>query len=110
MADAVAIGDAGRFAEGAVVGVAVGNRRLAIVRTGGRLYCVDDLCPHDECLLSEYGEVTGDRLVCTCHMSTFDVRTGAAISGPAYGDATVHPVELRGDEVFVQLASDEAGG
>ena len=83
------------------------NRKdIAVFNVDGTFHAIDDCCPHDECLFSEYGEVAGDKLVCTCHMSSFDLRTGKAISGPAYGDATMHRLVIRDGEVFMDLPGD----
>lgn len=94
------------FRDGAIVGVSAGDRKVAVVKTKGQLHAFDDCCPHEECLFSEYGEVRDDKLVCTCHMSSFDLRTGAAISGPAYGDATSYTVTVRDGEVFIDMPGD----
>ena len=102
----IAIGRVDAFREGSVVAAEAGDRKIAVINVEGRLLAIDDCCPHDECLFSEYGEVAGDKLVCTCHMSSFDLRTGKAISGPAYGDATMHRLVIRDGEVFMDLPGD----
>ena len=106
MAAEIAIGRVDTFREGSVVAAEAGDRKIAVINVEGRLHAIDDCCPHDECLFSEYGEVAGDKLVCTCHMSSFDLRTGKAISGPAYGDATMHRLVIRDGEVFMDLPGD----
>lgn len=106
------VGEKGDFAEGSVRAVFAGGRKLAIINTGGEFFSFDDVCPHEECSLSEYGEVSGYEICCTCHMSSFDLRTGTAIAGPAFGDAVTFPVIVSNDAVSVMLgeSSDAHNG
>ena len=58
--------------------------RIAIARVGGRFFAFDDLCPCAPipCPLSA-GLLIGDTLMCQCHGSTFEIATGAVMTGPA---------------------------
>jgi len=61
---------------GQVVAADDGGDRVAVVRlVDGRLFVVDDRCPHDGGLLSD-GFVDGDRLVCARHGWEVDPCTG----------------------------------
>jgi 3-phenylpropionate/trans-cinnamate dioxygenase ferredoxin subunit len=53
----------------------------------------DNSCPHEECPLAE-GELEDDRIVCYCHGSTFDLRTGAVLEGPAEEPLTMFEVRV----------------
>jgi nitrite reductase/ring-hydroxylating ferredoxin subunit len=55
---------------------------VAVAMLGGTLHAFDDTCPHAGCSLAE-GELDGQTVVCPCHLATFDVTTGAVVSGPA---------------------------
>lgn len=68
-------------AEGVMVPVDVDGTAVAVARVGGTLYAFQDECTHAACSLSD-GEIDGGHVVCPCHMGTFDVATGAVVSGP----------------------------
>jgi len=58
--------------------------RVAVARVAEHLYAFEDLCPCAEppCPLSG-GLLSGTTIMCQCHGSRFDVRTGAVVDGPA---------------------------
>jgi len=63
--------------------VVVDGRAMVLIVHDGRWYAFEDRCSHAGCAFSEDGEVDGYRVVCDCHGSEFDLRTGAVLRGPA---------------------------
>ncbi|PZG14218.1 Rieske (2Fe-2S) protein, partial [Spongiactinospora gelatinilytica] len=57
--------------EGGVLGVEVGGTPVALVRSGGEVFALHDVCSHAEVKLSE-GDVYDDTLECWLHGSCFD--------------------------------------
>jgi len=56
---------------------------VAVARTESGAYAAfDQWCSHEECPLAD-GDLEGDRVLCYCHSSEFDVWTGEALRGPA---------------------------
>jgi 3-phenylpropionate/trans-cinnamate dioxygenase ferredoxin subunit len=83
---------------------------VAIFNVGGRLYALDDTCSHAEASLSE-GDLDVDRCVIECplHGSSFDLRTGDALTLPAVEPVRVHQVDVGDDGIVrVALAEDAA--
>jgi len=56
---------------------------VAIVRCGGELYAVEDRCTHDGESL-DGAEVEDCQIICPRHGSHFCLRTGEALTPPAY--------------------------
>ncbi|HUR83931.1 MAG TPA: Rieske 2Fe-2S domain-containing protein [Solirubrobacteraceae bacterium] len=80
----------------------IDGRRIAIFRAGGGWYALDAVCPHRGGPLED-GIVCDRAVICPLHERRFDLQTGAS---PAAGDGvTAHSVEVRGDRVFVALAT-----
>jgi nitrite reductase/ring-hydroxylating ferredoxin subunit len=76
---------------------------IGLYRVGEAVYAMEDACPHAGVPLSE-GTLEGCVITCRAHGWPFDVRTGF---DPAHADGFPIPcfaVELRGNEVLVDLA------
>jgi 3-phenylpropionate/trans-cinnamate dioxygenase ferredoxin component len=75
---------------------------VAIVRTKGEVFAIQDVCSHAEVPLSE-GEVDGCTIECWLHGSRFDLRTGKPTGMPATEPVPVYPVKIEGDDVLVAI-------
>jgi nitrite reductase/ring-hydroxylating ferredoxin subunit len=83
--------------------VFVGDLEIAIARLAdGSWAAFDNACTHEECPLSE-GDLEGDRIVCYCHSSEFDVRTGEVLVGPAEVALEVYALRVQDGELQVEL-------
>ncbi len=60
-----------------------GGIEVAVFFVDGAYYAIEDLCTHDDGPLAE-GELDGCQLVCPRHGARFDIRTGEALTMPAY--------------------------
>ncbi|HUZ26314.1 MAG TPA: non-heme iron oxygenase ferredoxin subunit [Streptosporangiaceae bacterium] len=87
--------------EGAI-GVQIGDVPVAIIRAGGDVYAMRDVCSHEEVPLSE-GEVYDHTVECWLHGSCFDLRTGKPTGPPATQPVVTYPVKIDGDDVYVSL-------
>ena len=75
---------------------------------GGELHAIEDRCSHDDGPLCE-GEWDPDvcEVVCPRHGSRFDLRTGNALTLPAYLPVATYPVRVREDGmVVIELGTD----
>jgi nitrite reductase/ring-hydroxylating ferredoxin subunit len=80
----------------------VGHQRIVLARTDKGFVAFEDHCTHRGGSLAD-GVLICDTVQCPWHGSQFDVRTGAARSGPAGEGIHVYRVEERGDEVCLLL-------
>ena len=80
------------------------GKAVVLVNAGGELYAIDNECPHAGCDLVD-GTVEGESVVCECHGSQFNVKTGAVERGPATEAVRTYPVRVEGDDVFVGAGS-----
>jgi 3-phenylpropionate/trans-cinnamate dioxygenase ferredoxin component len=92
-------------AEGAL-GLEIDGEPVCLIRTGGEVYALRDVCSHAEVPLSE-GEVYDHTVECWLHGSCFDVRTGEPTGPPATEPVAVYPVKIDGDDVYVALSGAE---
>lgn len=84
--------------EGTILEVEVGGVALALIRHADGWVATDRDCPHARCSLVRDGEVVdGSTLVCNCHGSEFDLRTGEVLLDPADRPLDLRPVEPSAD-------------
>src|SRR5271156_3754062 len=82
--------------------VEVDGRAIAVFNVDGAFHAIDDVCTHDGGPLAE-GELIGCEIECPRHGARFDVRTGRPLCMPAIEPVAVHPIAVRGDELFVAI-------
>jgi len=82
--------------------VHVDGRTLVLWRAGAQVYALDNRCPHMGFPLDR-GTCRDGILTCHWHAARFDLRTGGTFDQFA-DDVQVFPVELRGDEIWVDTA------
>jgi nitrite reductase/ring-hydroxylating ferredoxin subunit len=81
----------------------VAGVRLVVAAVDGTWYGVEDRCSHAGCAFSEDAELEGSDIVCSCHGSEFDIRTGEVLRGPAEEPIRTFPVRLAGGRLEVGL-------
>ncbi len=99
----VGVGASGDFPEGELRKVAAGGMPALVVRLGGRLHAISDVCSHAGGPLDE-GTLSGDVVTCPLHGSRFCVRDGKAVSGPATFDQPAFVVREEDGQVALRLA------
>jgi len=72
-----------------------------VVNVCGALHAVEDVCTHDGAPLGE-GRIEGDQVTCPRHGARFCLRTGAALSPPAYSPIACFPVRVVDGRVEVR--------
>jgi 3-phenylpropionate/trans-cinnamate dioxygenase ferredoxin subunit len=80
----------------------VDGRFIAVYDVAGERFAIEDVCTHDGNPLSD-GPVEGLEVICPRHGARFCLRTGAALSPPAYEAVASFPVEVRGGRLLLGL-------
>src|SRR5437660_4374318 len=73
---------ADELADGAGKALTINGTDVAVFRCGGRLYALQNACPHAGGELAG-GELDGEEVVCPLHGHRFNVKTGACSTDPA---------------------------
>ena len=89
--------------------VPVGGRKIfdvddvtvALFNIDGTIYAIEDRCTHDNGPLAE-GEESGCENTCPRHAARFDIRSGKALSFPAFEPTNVYEVKIQGDEIWME--------
>jgi nitrite reductase/ring-hydroxylating ferredoxin subunit len=80
---------------GTIRPVTVDGEPCALIRHAEGWSLVPDSCTHAACAFTTNGEVAdGTVLICNCHGSEFDLRTGEVLEGPAQQPLEVTSVRV----------------
>jgi cytochrome P450/nitrite reductase/ring-hydroxylating ferredoxin subunit len=96
------VGPAEELPDGTLRRVEVAGRAVCLGRVEGVWVAFDDTCTHEECPLSD-GDLDGAIVVCPCHGSEFDIRTGDVLSPPALDPLPIFDVRVEQGELEVRL-------
>ena len=89
--------------EGEMESFTVNGQEIVLVcAEGGQIKAFQGICPHQDIPLVE-GQFDGKKLICRAHLWQFDAGTGKGINPEGWALAE-YPVELNGDDVFVDTA------
>lgn len=81
--------------------VEVDGVEIVVVNLDGVFHALEDVCTHDGGPLGE-GALEGCQLICPRHGARFDVRTGAALTMPAFEPAPTYAVRVQDGDVLVE--------
>src|SRR5512147_1258959 len=101
MSDWVTVAQAGELAPGAFRVVDVDGAQIAVFNLDGEYFAIADVCTHDAGQLTG-GAVEGAEIVCPRHGARFCIRTGEALTAPAYEPTATFPVKVEDGKVYVR--------
>ena len=84
------VGAVAAIAPGDYAQIEVDGALVAVFNIHGEFYAIDDVCTHDGGELAG-GAVEGDVVICPRHGARFCLRTGAALTPPAYEPVRTYP-------------------
>lgn len=76
---------------------------VAVFNLGGTFLAIEDVCTHDGEELTG-GPLDGDQVICPRHGARFCIRTGQALTPPAYEPVRTFPVRVEDGAIQVDLA------
>jgi nitrite reductase/ring-hydroxylating ferredoxin subunit len=100
---------AGDVAEGEMLAAELEGHEVLIANVGGEYRAIGSECTHEGCSLAE-GEIEEGAVICACHGSMFDLKTGAVIAGPATEGEPVYDVRVDGEEIKLATRARPADG
>ena len=95
--------DAGpaNLGDGETRSLALGRRMVAIARSGDEYFAIEDVCTHDGAELTG-GEIEGDQIICPRHGARFCLRTGEALTPPAYEPVRVFATRIDDGRLWIR--------
>lgn len=88
--------------QGQLKGVMADGVPVVLANVDGKVCALEDQCSHENLPLSD-GELEDGELVCIYHGARFDACSGARKTLPAVMPVRSFPVEVRGDDIYVDV-------
>ncbi len=82
--------------------VEIDGVRIAVFNLDGSFYAIEDLCTHDGGPLVEGELLEGCQVECPRHGARFDIRTGEALSMPAFEPTPAYKVRVEDGQIYVE--------
>ena len=101
MSEWVSVAKVGELAPGSHRVVNVDGAAVVVFNLAGEYYAIEDVCTHDGGQLTG-GVVEGDQVVCPRHGARFSIRTGEALTAPAYEPVAKFPVRVENGVIQVR--------
>ncbi|HKD55344.1 MAG TPA: non-heme iron oxygenase ferredoxin subunit [Steroidobacteraceae bacterium] len=98
----VDVGSADAVSDSAPLSVDVDGVAVVVVRCGSEFYAVEDRCTHDGESLGE-APVEDCQIICPRHGSHFCLRTGEALTPPAYEPLRTYRVRAQEGRVQIEV-------
>ncbi|MCH8221296.1 MAG: non-heme iron oxygenase ferredoxin subunit [Proteobacteria bacterium] len=76
---------------------------IAVFNVAGEFYAIEDICTHDGEELTG-GPIDDDQIICPRHGARFCLRTGAALTPPAYEAVATFATRVVDGRVQVRVA------
>ena len=99
------VGRADTLSDMAPMTVEIAGVHLVVVRCGDALYAVEDRCTHDGESLGE-AQVEDCQIVCPRHGSHFCLRTGEALTPPAYEPLRTYRAREQDGRILVETPAE----
>jgi 3-phenylpropionate/trans-cinnamate dioxygenase ferredoxin subunit len=103
MSDWVSVAPASEFPPGTHRVVDVDGAQVAVFNLDGDYFAIEDVCTHDGGILTG-GPLDGDQVVCPRHGARFSIKTGEALTPPAFEPVSKLPVRV--EDGVVQVRDD----
>jgi nitrite reductase (NADH) small subunit len=100
----IAVGKLSDIPAGGCVVVTVGKKDVAVFNADGKLFAIDDMCPHMGASLSG-GHVENGCVTCPWHYWRFRLSDGAWADSPKVKTGS-YPVHVVGDDVQLELPGE----
>ena len=101
MAEFVAVSRVDGFDEGEMKAFDVRGTRVTVAYVNGEFHAFDDTCTHMACSLAG-GDLEETTVICPCHGSEFDVRSGEVLQGPAREPVETYETRVEGGSLEVE--------
>lgn len=102
MSDWILVAEAAAVEPGHYETIDLDGSIVSVFNINGAFHAIEDVCTHDGAMLTNGKPIAGDEVVCPRHGARFCVRTGEALSPPAYEPTATFPVKVEDGKVYIR--------
>ena len=85
-----------------MMGITINDQKILLANLNGAYYAIGDKCMHRGCQLSK-GKLQGETVVCPCHGSTYDLKTGNFVKGPTKKPEPAYELKVENNDIMINL-------
>lgn len=85
-----------------MMGVTINDQKILLANVNGNYYAIGDKCMHRGCQLSK-GKLAGETVVCPCHGSTYELKTGNFTKGPTKKGEPKYELKVENNDIMINL-------
>lgn len=101
MCEWTVVANDGEIAPGRWESIDLDGTLVAVFNVDGEYYAIEDICTHDGAVLSGC-PLEGDEVICPRHGARFSVKTGEALTPPAWEAVSTFPVKTENGKILVR--------
>ena len=101
----ISIGSVGELQDGQRLFIDIDELKIVVFNISGNYYAIADVCSHDDGPVGE-GNIEGFEIGCPRHGARFDIRTGKALSLPAFVDIPAYPVRIVNGDIEIGIPAE----
>ena len=101
MSDWNEVADVSAISPGQWEQIDIDGTLIAVFNVDGEFLAIEDICTHDGAVLSGC-PLEGEEVVCPRHGARFSIRTGEALTPPAWEPVATFPCKTENGKVYVR--------
>ena len=82
--------------------VTVKDQKILLANVNGNYYAIGDVCTHRGCQISK-GKLEGEKVICPCHGSAYDLKTGNFLKGPTKKPEPAYQLKVEKNDIMINL-------
>jgi nitrite reductase/ring-hydroxylating ferredoxin subunit len=85
-----------------MMGITINEQKILLANINGNYNAIGDKCTHRGCQLSK-GKLQGETVVCPCHGSTYELKTGNFTKGPTKKPEPAYELKVENNDIMIKL-------
>jgi nitrite reductase/ring-hydroxylating ferredoxin subunit len=85
-----------------MIDVEIKGQKILLANVNGNYYALSNVCMHRGCQLSK-GKLQGETVVCPCHGSTYELKTGNFTKGPTKKPQQTYEIKVENKDIMINL-------
>ncbi len=85
-----------------MIGVTINDKKILLANVNGNYYALSNVCMLRGCQLSKV-KLLGETVVCPCHGSTYDLKTGNFVKGPTKKPEPAYELKVENNDILINL-------